>query len=87
MFEAAITILKITPTIILLVCGLRFIVDTDDFNLRRFYRRHVGKGDWRTMTKLLGLMMVVVAILLGYFLVWPDVDSILNPELVPTGML
>lgn len=85
MIDAVLTFLKLAPTIFLMVIGLRFIFDTEDFNLRRVYRRYIGKGDWRTMTRLLGILMVVAAILLGYFLVWPDVEAILNPEFVPTG--
>lgn len=76
--EIIFIVLSIGPGIILIFLGLRFLVDTDDFNLRKIYRAFTGRREWRRFTRLVGLLCVVSGVLLSYFFLWPRLESILN---------
>ncbi|MGF1530072.1 MAG: hypothetical protein ACFCU4_01790 [Puniceicoccaceae bacterium] len=83
MKEAFLVVLKLLPTIGFLGFGLRFLFDTEDFNIRRKYKKYFGRGDWRLATKLLGVLLLTIGSLLAYLLVWPEVDAIIHPDFVP----
>jgi len=76
--EILFIVLSIGPGIILIFLGLRFLVDTDDFNLRKVYRAFTGRRQWRRFTRLVGLMCLIAGVLLCYLFLWPRLESILS---------
>ena len=74
--EILLLILAIAPGVVFIFIGLRFLVDTEDFNLRKLYRALTGKRSWRGFTRLIGLVCILIGILLSYWLIWPRIEEI-----------
>lgn len=76
--EILLLILAIAPGVIFIFVGIRFIVDTEDFNLRKIYRALTGKRSWRGFTRWVGFVCLLIGILLAYWLIWPRIEEIFD---------